>query len=168
MASCHAAGGRLEGTRMVIQPAVLWLAVAGLLLLATAFRALVAGEVVSATTLDALRHVFAVGVITLAIVGMAQLVLPEFASERLVRPPGGWRGPFFGLVLSSAALLRGFVLLAGIKGDARWQVMAIGGVLGWLALATFATLFWRASTSHHAYLQRISRFREHAVPMLGE
>jgi hypothetical protein len=147
---------------------VLWLALSGALLVGTAVRAGVAGGPVSATAIDAVRHVFALGVVTLAIVGMAQLILPEFASERLVRAPGGWRGPFFGLALSVTAGMRGLLLLAGVQGDARWWVMATSGVLVWLVLATFTWLAWRASRSHRAYTRRIARWRDQELPLAGD
>ncbi|MGE3960510.1 MAG: hypothetical protein AB7F65_02360 [Dehalococcoidia bacterium] len=154
-----------KGLAWAIHPAVLWLAVSGVLLVGTAAQALVGGSTVSPITLDAVRHVFLVGVVTLAIVGMAQLILPEFASERLVRHPGAWRGPFFGAAISLVALLRGVLPLAGLGGMDRWWAMAVAGSLGWTAVGVFAVLLWRASRAHRAYLQRIERFRSNELPV---
>jgi hypothetical protein len=139
---------------------VLWLAATGVLLFSTGLQSMFAGEATSFATLDALRHVFGIGVVTLAIVGMAQLILPEFASERLVSKPGSWRGPFFGIALSVAATLRGVVLLVGLEGDQRWWAMAAAGILGWVAVAVFGVLVWRAVRSHRAYLERLRQARE--------
>lgn len=148
-----------KGLAWSLHPAVLWLAATGVLLLGTALQSAAAREAAGFATLDAVRHVFGIGVVTLAIVAMAQLILPEFASERLVRQPSRWRGPFFGAVLSLAAALRGIVLLAGVEGDARWWAMAVAGSLGWTAMAVFSLLFWRALRSHRAYLARTARAR---------
>ena len=154
-----------KGLAWAIHPAVLWLAATGVVLTGTAVQALLDGTLVAPLTLDAVRHVFVVGVVTLAIIAMAQLILPEFASERLVRHPGGWRGPFFGAAISLAALLRGVLPLAGLGGTERWWAMAIAGSLAWVALIVFATLLWRASRAHRAYLQRIERFRSNELPV---
>lgn len=154
-----------KGLASSIHPAVLWLGLTGGLLAFTAAQAALHSRIPETTTLDAVRHVFAIGVVTLAIVGMAQLILPEFASERLVGAPGRWRGPFFGTTLTVAAFLRGVVLLAGLEGEARWWAMAAAGILGWLAIAVFSALFWRASRRHRSYLQRIERFRRNGLPI---
>ena len=154
-----------KGLAWSLHPAVLWLAVTGVLLVVTALQSAASREATGFATLDAVRHVFGVGVVTLAIVAMAQLILPEFASERLVRKPGNWRGPFFGAVLSLAAVLRGIVLLAGVEGDARWWAMAVAGALGWAAVAVFSVLFWRAVRSHRAYLDRTARARTNQLTL---
>jgi len=146
-----------------VHPALLWLAATGVVLIATAATAAAESREPGAVPADALRHLFAVGVVTLAVVGMAQLMLPEFASERLVGSPGGWRGPAFGGALSAAAALRGAVLLAGLEGDARWWAMAVAGVLGWSAVALFAALYRRARRGHRAYLARVER---HPLPVV--
>ncbi len=154
-----------RGLAWAIHPAVLWLAVTGVALVATAVQALLDGTTVAPLTLDAVRHVFVVGVITLAIFGMAQLILPEFASERLVARPGAWRGPAFGVTVSLAAFLRGVLPLAGLGGTERWWAMAVAGSLAWGAILVFSVLCWRASRTHRAYLQRIERFRGSELPV---
>lgn len=155
-----------KGLAWSIHPAVLWLAVTGVLLVVLAVRSAASREMPATMELDAARHVFGLGTVTLAIAGMAQLVLPEFASERLVRAPGAWRGPFFGITLTLATALRGVGPLAGVQGDLRWWSMAVAGVLGWIAVATLSVLFWRARRSHRAYLRRIARFQQDGLPVL--
>jgi hypothetical protein len=152
-----------KGLAWAIHPALLWLATTGVLLAGTAAVAALHGRALSSGTLDAIRHVFAVGVVTLAIVGMAQLILPEFASERLVRTVGAWRGPFFGVAFSVAALLRGIAPL-GVEGEGHWWLLTVAGVITWVALAAFSVLAWRALRSHRAYVQRINRFKRDALP----
>ncbi|MEX2375771.1 MAG: hypothetical protein WD942_09350, partial [Dehalococcoidia bacterium] len=156
-----------KGLAWAIHPAVLWLAATGVLLFGTGLQSMLAREATSFATLDAMRHLFGIGGVTLAIVGMAQLILPEFASERLVRKPGSWRGPFFGAALSVAATLRGVVLLVGLEGDQRWWAMTVAGILGWIAVAVFGVLVWRAVRSHRAYLEHLRQAREQQPQATG-
>ena len=103
---------------------------------------------------------------TLAIVCMAQLMLPEFASERLVGTPAAWRGAAFGAMLSAAAVLRGLLPLWGLDGDARWWAMAAAGLLGWVALAACWVLLRRAQASHLRYLERLRQMRTADFPIV--
>jgi amino acid transporter len=96
---------------------------------------------------------------------MAQLMLPEFASERLVRGPTPRRGPIFGAILSVAVVLRALVPLAGLEGEERWWSMAAAGAIAWLAVAAFAVLVWRARRTHRAHVARISAARASELPM---
>ncbi|MGE0227737.1 MAG: hypothetical protein AB7I38_06745 [Dehalococcoidia bacterium] len=141
------------------------LTLTGALLALTAARALVNGSEVAPATLDAIRHVFLLGVITLAIVVMGQLILPEFASERLVRPPARWRGVAFAVAIPLAAVVRGLVPLAGVSGEARYWSMAVGGILGLASVAVFTWLYLRARRSHRAYLTRVAAWRGREVPL---
>lgn len=141
------------------------LTLTGALLALTAGRALIEDGEVSNAQLDAIRHVFLVGVITLAIVVMGQLILPEFASERLVRQPARWRGRVFAVTLPLAAVLRGVAPLAGVDGEPRYWLMSAGGVLGLASVAVFAVLYVRARRSHRAYLARVADWRGREVPM---
>ncbi len=143
-----------------LQPVLIWLAVVGLGLAWLGGRAVVEGIAPAGVGLDALRHMFALGVVTLAIVTMAQLMLPEFASERITHPAAAWRGAAFGVVLSVAAVLRGVVGWAGIgDGDDRAWAMALAGILAQVAVAVFGLLYWRARRRHAAYLVRIAAMR---------
>lgn len=155
-----------RGLMWGLRPVLASLTVTGALLALGAAQALADGRPVSIVVNDAARHVFLIGVVTLGIVTMAQLILPEFASERFVRQPGGWRGPFFGAALASAAVLRGLLPWAGLEGSARHWGMAAAGVLALVALAVFAVLFARAHRAHGAYLLRLAgRRRGEAIPL---
>lgn len=136
----------------------------GLLLGVAGVEALARGGVVSVARADAIRHIFALGVITQGIVAMAQLILPEFASERLVRPPHRWRSLALASVLAGAAALRGLVPLAGVSADARHWSMAAGGSLGFASIAVFGVLLVRARRTHVAYLRKVAVWRTHALP----
>ncbi|RJQ08195.1 MAG: hypothetical protein C4558_08370 [Dehalococcoidia bacterium] len=143
------------------------LTLTGLLLCGSGIEAFARGGAISSARLDAVRHIFALGVITQGIVAMAQLILPEFASERFVRPPRRWRGVALASALVGAVVLRGFVPLAGVSGDARLWSMAAGGVLGLAAIAAFGVLFLRARRTHRAYLRRVAVWRTQALPTTG-
>jgi hypothetical protein len=149
-----------------LRPVILWLALVGVGLAAAGARGLVNGDALSIAGLDALRHVFTVGVVTLAIVTMAQLILPEFASERISYPPSVWRGPAFGAVLSLAALLRGGLPWAGLlDGDDQYRAMAVAGLLALVAVAAFALLYWRARRRHARFTARITAMRARTEPL---
>lgn len=136
----------------------------GLSLCGSGIEAFVRDGMISSARLDAVRHIFALGVITQGIVAMAQLILPEFASERFVRPPRRWRGVALAVALVGAVVLRGFVPLVGVTGDARLWSMAVGGSLGLMAVAAFGVLFLRARRTHLAYLSRVAVWRTQALP----
>jgi len=142
-----------------------WLTLTAALLVLSAGRALVIDEPVSLLQLDGIRHIFLVGAVTLGITIMGQLILPEFASERLTRSPGRWRGRVFGAALSVAALLRGVVPLAGAFDEQRYWLMAVAGVLGLGSMIVFAFIYLRARSSHRAYLAKIAGGRTSNIPM---
>lgn len=154
-----------RGYIWALQPALAWLALTGVALAVSAARALAGGVAPGAAELDAIRHLFAVGVVTLLIVGMSQLILPEFASERLVAKPWRWRGLAFGLAISAAALFRGVLPWAGIDAPARFWLMAAGGTLGLGAVAAFGVLYVRALRRHRAYLAKIAALRSREIPV---
>jgi hypothetical protein len=89
---------------------------------------------------DAARHAFGVGVITLLIVGMAQLIAPVFALERVEARPARIRNSITWWPLLGAAILRiaAGLLLGHMDGAARLQLASVAGMLGWLGLAGFA------------------------------
>lgn len=148
-----------SGFAWALQPVLLWLLATGLVLVWLGASAMATGTPARADQVDAARHIFLVGVVTLGIVAMGQLMLPEFASERLTNPPWNGRGPVFGAVISLAVVLRGIAPLAGIEGELRWWLMAIAGSLTLLATGAFALLFWRARYRHHRYIVRLAALR---------
>lgn len=147
-----------------LRATLVMLTLTGLLLGATGVEALARDGTVSIARSDAIRHIFAVGVITQGIVTMAQLILPEFASERLVRPPSRWRSLALASALVGAVILRGLVPLWGVDATTRSWSMAAGGSLALAAVATFGVLFVRARRTHLTYLQRVAVWRTHALP----
>ncbi|MGE3855359.1 MAG: hypothetical protein AB7G21_00230 [Dehalococcoidia bacterium] len=142
-----------------LRGALLSLTLVGVLLLTNGGGALIADRAVSVRVVDATRHVFALGVVTLGIVGMAQLILPEFASERLIRQPSPRRGPLFAAALLTAMLLRGVVPLLPVSDTVRFTSMSVGGTVAWIAVGAFAVLFIRARRAHLEYVGRMAKWR---------
>lgn len=142
-----------------MQPVLIWLAIGGVALIWLGTQSTLTGNTIRLDQLDATRHIFLVGVVTLAILAMAQLMLPEFASERITNPPAVWRGAAFGLALSLAVVFRSLAPLAGIEGDLRWWFMALAGLITLVATTAFGLLFWRARRRHVAYMTKINAMR---------
>ncbi len=89
---------------------------------------------------DAARHAYGLGLITLLIVGMAQLVAPFFALRRLDASGTSLLDRAVWWCLISAVALRvGTGLTADDwAGTARLHTSALAGTLGWLGLVLFA------------------------------
>jgi hypothetical protein len=95
---------------------------------------------------DGARHAFGVGVITMLIVGMAQLVAPFFALRR-IESHGDWvmDRAVLGLLVMAAILRVAASLLAGlVPFDMRMHAAAFAGVCAWVALVLFAATVARA------------------------
>ena len=131
---------------VLLQVAMAWQTVAALLLVALGALAFVDGSTPIRADLDATRHLVGIGVVLSMIVGMAQLVLPEFAGERLVQRQGSWRGIAFAAALSAAAALRAGARLFDEQLPDRWDhwLMAVAGMLAFVVIAAFAVLFVRS------------------------
>lgn len=95
---------------------------------------------------DAARHTLGLGVITLLIIGMAQLVAPLFALERAeARKPGLIeRGPFWLLIAATLIRVYGALATGHMDEATRLHIVSSAGVLAWLAIALFAVLVARA------------------------
>jgi hypothetical protein len=130
-----------------VQAAYLWLAVAGVVLAYAAVDALVRGEPLSPYQGDAVRHVLALGTVTMMIVGMAHLITPAFAIPRQHGPGPQWRLWLVWAALMVATVLR--VAGAWIRDpdllDLRYGAMAVAGVLALAAIALFAWSLYRGA-----------------------
>lgn len=129
----------------LIRGAVLWTAAAGAIAIIAGAESFAGGSLPSQFELDALRHSLGVGVVTGLILGMALMILPEFAVER--QQPNQQRALAFRLavLVNAAALLRVAPALAGTawSADARDLAMAVAGSLAEVALLLFAFRFLR-------------------------
>ncbi|MEP7215647.1 MAG: hypothetical protein ABI782_05290 [Anaerolineaceae bacterium] len=122
---------------------------AGALLICAAVSDVVFDGERAAAARDAARHAYGLGLVTLLIVGMAQLVAPFFALRRLDASGASLldRGVWWCLI--SAATLRVATGLAADdwSGDSRWHASALAGMLGWLGLVLFVTTVIQAIRS---------------------
>lgn len=126
-----------------VRAALAWLVFSALLLGWYAAGALANSEALDQFELDAIRHALTVGVVTMMIVGMAMLVVPEFAGRRLQHPHEGWLTRAMLLALNAGVVLRIWPALAGvdwISADRYWP-MAAGGALATAVVAAFALMF---------------------------
>lgn len=95
---------------------------------------------------DGARHAFGVGVITMLVVGMAQLVAPFFALRR-IESHGDWvmdRAVLWLLVSATVLRVAAGVLAGPVPFDARMHIAASAGVCAWVALVLFAVTVVRA------------------------
>lgn len=141
-----------------LQMALGWLSLAGVLSIGLGVVGAATQSVPPAFRIDAVRHIVAVGVVLTTIVAMAQLVLPEFASERFGGRQGAWRGIVLGSLLSLATMLR-----AGSRWWSDWLpplgvdvAMSVAGVIAMGVMMAFAVLYVRAVRNHRALLARFA------------
>jgi hypothetical protein len=120
-----------------------WLTASSLLTMYYAVRALADGALLDQFELDAVRHMLTVGVVTMLIMGMAMLVVPEFAGRRLQHPDERWPIWTIFVALNVAAVLRAWPAIEGTGWLAteRYWPMAAAGALALAALALFAWMF---------------------------
>lgn len=117
---------------------------AGLLLLWVGVEEAMRGAYAAAGLRDAARHLFAVGTITMLIVGVAQLIAPVFALSRAEPRRLGISDHAAYWALVVAVLLRAGAGLVQpwVAYDQRMALAGVAGVLGWYGVAFFA---WRAA-----------------------
>jgi hypothetical protein len=120
--------------------------VAGALLAWAGIDTLIRGEFAATALRDAARHSFGVGLITMLILGMVQLVAPVFALSRAeARPPALWERSVFWLLLAALVLRVAAALLLGhMDSESRLHLVSTSGVLAWVGLALFAVTIVRA------------------------
>jgi hypothetical protein len=134
-----------------------WLAITALLLAYGAGRSLQLQAEAPAAIEDAARHVFALGVVSTLIVGMAYLVGHMFAVERAEGAPLVRRVRLYAGLLGAAALLRAGGALLEERGvlAARYWPMAVAAVVALAALSLFT---WRLVWGmRHPYLDERAR-----------
>lgn len=97
---------------------------------------------------DAARHAFGLGMITMLIFGMAQLIAPVFALARAeARQPGLTDVLPFWLLIGALVLrvLSGLLFeLESVDLEPRMHTAALAGLLAWLGIALFAVSVFRA------------------------
>jgi hypothetical protein len=111
----------------------------GFLLILAGTQTLLDDRLADAGLRDAARHAFGVGVITMLIVGMAQLVAPFFALRR-VEAGGAWLDSAVFWMLALATVLRAVagLLAQQVDSDLPPHLSAAAGAMAWAALVVFA------------------------------
>lgn len=152
-----------------LQMALAWLSLACVLSIGLGVASAATQAQPPAFRADAVRHIVAVGVVLTTIVAMAQIVLPEFASERFGGRQAAWRGIALGSLLSLATVLR--------AGSRWWSdvlpspvvnaAMSAAGLIAMGVMVTFALLYVRGIRSHRALLARFAALteRQPVVPL---
>lgn len=122
-----------------LRSAYAWLLLAGLLQAYYGLRALWAGRPPAHYETDAVRHFIALGFVTMAIFGMAFLVLPRLAMRRIAGTPARLLATSLLALMYSAALARGIgsLLVNEARAEAGFWTMSAGGVFGIFAVAAF-------------------------------
>ncbi len=126
-----------------VRSAYAWMLVAALLTAWYGARALVDGGLPDTYELDAIRHVLTIGVLTMMIVGMTMLIVPEFAGRRLQHPDERWLLWAMIAALNAAAALRLWPAIEGINwlAETRYWPMAASGALASSVIIVFAAMF---------------------------
>ncbi len=127
-----------RGAGLLVQVAVAWLGLGGLLLSAVGAMAVADGGPVPHARVDAARHLLAVGAVTTMILGMAYLVMPAFALSRQQGRPQRWAVALALACLPAAAVMRTAGGWLSGETEAADHLTATAGVLAWLAVAAFA------------------------------
>ncbi|HLF75877.1 MAG TPA: NnrS family protein [Dehalococcoidia bacterium] len=124
----------------LVRSAFMWLACGGILAIYAGVSALAKDEIVTPPQFDALRHLLAVGVVTILIVGMSLMILPEFAGQRLSANRQKWLAILLSILLNGAVVLRVLPSLAGTGWslDTRDALLATAGGLAELAMLVFS------------------------------
>ena len=126
-----------------IRAAFVWLLIAAGIASYYGVRAGFTGTTISAHGVDALRHVVGLGFASQMIIGMAMMILPEFAIRRMRYPRERMPTLMLLLLLNTAVALRVGAAVATPQWTSldRFWPMAIAGGLGWSAVVLFAAIF---------------------------
>lgn len=127
---------------LFLRSTALWLLGAGGFLVFVSLKALIEDKPIAFTNLDAFRHILALGVITVLIVGMASLITPVMAARRYGGVEARWLVWVAALLnIAAASRLAGALLDPVARFDERWWLMAGAAAAGIAALAIFARPF---------------------------
>jgi len=128
---------------ILVRFAVAWLLASALLGAWYAARAFRLATSVDFFEIDALRHLLTLGVLTMLVLGMGMLVLPEFAGRRLQHPRERWPVVCMLGAMNASVVLRVWPSVRGADwiASTRYWPMAASGALAELAVAIFALMF---------------------------
>jgi hypothetical protein len=126
-----------------VRCAFAWLLVSSVLMLWYGGQAFVDARLPDQFEMDAIRHAVTLGVLTTIILGMAMLIVPEFAARRLQHPRERWLHLTMIVGLVVATGLRLWPAFEGIDWleDSRFWPMAISAAIASGTVAVFAAMF---------------------------
>lgn len=126
-----------------VRCAFAWMAIAAALIIWYGVEALADATLPDQFALDAIRHAVTLGVITNIIIGMAMLIVPEFAGRRLQHPGERWLIIAILLGINIAAVLRVWPALEGIEWleDTRFWPMAGASAFATASVLLFGGMF---------------------------
>lgn len=135
-----------------VRSAFAWMLAAAALTAWYGVRAFADGGMPDSFELDAIRHMLTVGVLTMMIVGMAMLIVPEFAGRRLQHPDERWLTRAMIVSLNAAAALRLWPAIEGLNwlATTRYWPMAAAGGLASGVVVVFALLFAQSYAEQRA------------------
>ncbi len=126
-----------------VRAAMAWLLVAAALIAWYAGRALIDGRALDVYEIDAIRHTLTVGVMSMMIIGIGMMIVPEFAGRRLQHPDE--RVLIVGMLVAMnlAVVLRLWPALRGLDwiASTRWWPMAAAGGLAESVIVVFGLMF---------------------------
>jgi uncharacterized protein involved in response to NO len=130
---------------LFLRSMALWLLGAGGYLMFLSLRGLVEDEPIAFTDLDAVRHMLALGVITMIIAGMASLITPVMAAQRYGGVAARWLVWVAALLnVAAASRVAGALLDPVARFDERWWIMVAAAAAAIIGLAFFARPFFRS------------------------
>lgn len=126
-----------------VRAAMAWLLIAAMLTLWYGVRAFIDASYVDAFELDAIRHTLAIGVLTMMIIGVGMLIVPEFAGRRLQHPNERVLVLTMLISLNVAVALRIWPAIEGIDwlAETRFWPIAAAGALAEGVVTLFGLMF---------------------------
>ena len=127
----------------LVRSAYAWLLAAAVLTAWYGARAFVDGSLPDTFELDAIRHILTIGVLTMMVVGMSLLIVPEFAGRRLQHPDERWLIWAMIGALNVASALRLWPAVEGVNWltSTRYWPIAAAASLASGAIIVFAAMF---------------------------
>ena len=128
---------------LFVRAAFVWVLVTAALVAWYSSRGLIDGRPLDQFELDAIRHALTVGLVTMMIVGMGLLIVPEFAGRRLQHPNERPLLIAMLIALNVATALRVWPAIEGIGwlASTRYWPMSAAGGLASAVVIIFAAMF---------------------------
>ena len=128
---------------LFVRAAMCWMLAAAALTLWYAVRALMHGSYADQFELDAIRHALTIGVLTMMIMGIGMLIVPEFAGRRLQHPNEHRLVMAMLIALNASVAFRIWPAIEGIDwlAHTRYWPMAVAGIAVEAVVVVFGAMF---------------------------